>query len=158
MLKERFSLETLDEEVVTYGLTSFLLVHRLIERITENVGMSFGEFAVLMHLRGRKAEINLNHLKSNIIVFSGASITKIIDKLFRNGYVTRRVNPDSHREKLIRITPAGKKNIAKIMIDVKNLNVEMTRGFTDADKKRLLKDLMHVLRNGMAWDGKALPI
>jgi DNA-binding MarR family transcriptional regulator len=157
MLKERYSLETIEEEIVVYGLTSFLLLHRLIERFTENEGMSFGEFAVLMHLRGRKSEINLNVLKSNVIVFSGASITKIIDKLFRNGYVKRRVNPGSRREKLVKITPAGKKTVARLAAEFSKLSDGVTDGFSAADKKRLLKDLGQLLRNGMTIDGKYLP-
>ena len=152
MLRERFSIDDIDEEVVSYGVVGFLLIHRLIERTVERRGVSFGELMVLMHLRGRKEEIILNHVKQNLIVFSGASITKIVEKLVAGGLITRRVNPASRREKLIKATPAGKRMIAKLVKELKTLIKSVTKGFTVGEKRRLIRDMRSILGNALEVD------
>ena len=149
MLKGRFGYDDINEEVVGHGVISFMLIHRLIERVVEKSGVSFGEFIVLMHLRGRKDEINLNQLKQGLIIFSGASITKIVEKLVMAGFITRRVNPTSRREKLIKATPTGRKIIEKLANNLKKLNEEVVKGFDAAQKRQMLTICESVLRNAL---------
>lgn len=154
MLKERFGYDDINEEVVGHGVISFMLIHRLIERVVEKSGVSFGEFMALMHLRGRKEEINLNRLKQGLIIFSGASVTKIAEKLVLGGLITRRVNPSSRREKLIKATPAGRRMIDSLAGNLKKLNKEVVKGFSAAQKRQMLDICKAVLQNAMEAAGK----
>jgi len=155
MLKERFGYDDVNEEVVGHGVISFMLIQRLIERVVEKSGISFGEFMVLMHLRGAKGEMNLNQVKQGLIIFSGASITKVVEKLVNNGYVTRRVNPASRREKLIKATSAGRRLIERLVNGLKELNENVLEGFSPAEKSEMLVICARVLQNAIKASGKA---
>jgi DNA-binding MarR family transcriptional regulator len=149
LLRERFSLDDIDEELVAQGLLTFLFVHRLFEHTLSRTGLSFGEFIVLMHLRNRREELNLNQVKNNVLVFSSASITKIADKLVAGRLITRRVNPGSRREKLIKTTPAGNKTITKLIDDIKSQDKLLTRNLTADEKRLMVKMSDAILRNAV---------
>jgi len=149
LLKGRFFLDDIDEELVAQGLLTFLFVHRLFEQMVGGFGLSFGEFIVLMHLRNRKDELNLNQVKNNVLVFSGASITKIVDKLVGSGLITRRVNPSSRREKLIKATPAGNKMITTLIGDIKSQDKLLTKGLAADGKRLMVKWSDAILKNAL---------
>jgi len=147
MIEERLTLENSDEKVMVTGATAFSLYMHNAEKLAVASGLSYGDIIVLRHLHGRKEEINLRMLKESVMMLSGASITKITDKLVQKGYINRRENPKSRREKLIKITPAGEKAFAKLNKEVLMLSDKATKGFSSAEKNRLFNDLKVILTN-----------
>lgn len=63
------------------------------------------QFRALVVLRTR-GEVNLNRLADDLAV-SPSSAARMIDRLLAAGLVTRRQNPESRREVVIGLTPAG---------------------------------------------------
>jgi DNA-binding MarR family transcriptional regulator len=145
VIEERLVLENLNEKIMVTGTTACHLYLQHAEKAAGVLGFSFGEMVVLRHLRGRKEEMNLRTLKENVLMLSGASITKITDKLVRKGYIKRRENPASRREKLVKITPKGEKVFSKLMEEIHQLNTIVLKGFTVADKKHFYNGLKKLL-------------
>ena len=116
MLDKVVDLGNQNERVMATGAVAFFIYLHQAEKAASKFGLGFGDMIVLKHLDSRKDEIILRQLKDNIMMLSGASITKIIDKLFSLGYTERRENPDSRREKLVKITASGKPRAVTCMV------------------------------------------
>ena len=148
-MKKRFSLDDIDQELIAQGLLTFLYVNNLLVQLMAELGLSLGECLVLMDLRNRKDELNLNQVKNNLMVFSCSSITKMVDKLVGNGLITRRVNPTSRRERLIQATPSGRKTVALIVEVAKRQDKQLTKSLSLQEKKLMIKWLNLILHNAM---------
>lgn len=149
MIEERLNIVDIDTNILFHGSIAFALVTRAGERILKEHGLSSGEFAVLMHLNAHKTEINLSRVKQNTFLFSGASITKVAEKLLHKGCITRRENPKSRREKLVKITSAGEKLTVKVLKAYKVQYPKVLHNLSSSAKERLLKDLKIIFNNIM---------
>jgi len=147
MIEERLNLKDIDANILFHGAIAFVLVTRAGERILKGYGLSTGELAVLMHLNATKKEINLSQVKQNTFLFSGASITKVAEKLLNKGFITRRENPRSRREKLVKITPSGEKLTTKVLQAYDENYPKVMKGLSQSAKERLLKDLKIIFEN-----------
>ena len=147
MIEKRLNLKDIDANILFHGVIVFALVNRVAERILKKFGMSTGEFAVLLHLNATKEEINLSQVKQNTFLFSGASITKVAEKLLNKGFITRRENPRSRREKLVKVTSSGEKLTAKVLQAYKSNYPKIMEGLSQSAKDRLLKDLKIIFGN-----------
>lgn len=147
MIEERLNLKDIDGNILFHGAIVFALVTRAGERILKGYGLSTGEFAVLMHLNATKEEINLSQVKHNTFLFSGASITKVAEKLLNKGFITRRENPKSRREKLVKVTPSGEKFTTKVLQAYRENYPKVLKGLSQSSKERLLKDLKTLFGN-----------
>lgn len=154
MIEERLNIVDIDANILFHGSIAFALVTRAGERILKGRGLSSGEFSVLLHLNAHKKEINLSMVKQNTFLLSGASITKVAEKLMHKGYITRRENPKSRREKLVKITTAGEKLTAKVLQAYKAQYPKVLRNLSSSAKERLLKDLKIIFNNIMDLKGK----
>ena len=78
-------------------------------------GIGLSKYNVLLALEFQNNGEGLSQvqLADHLIVTPG-NITKIIDSLIKEGYVTRVVNPKSRRENIIKITQAGKDLVEQI--------------------------------------------
>jgi DNA-binding MarR family transcriptional regulator len=149
MIEERVKTDDINELIVLYGVISFALTMRIAERLLKEYKMSLGEYSVLLQLGAAKKEMNLSQVKQNTYLFSGASITKVAEKLLNKAYVTRRENPASRREKLVKITATGEKALAKVQRTFKSRYPSLLNGFSPNAKDRLLKDLKAYFTNVM---------
>jgi DNA-binding MarR family transcriptional regulator len=147
MIEDRIKVEGIDELIIFYGVTGFALTMRIAEKLLREYDMSLGEYAVLLQLSSRKEEINLSQVKENTYLFSGASITKVAEKLLNKGCITRRENPKSRREKLVKITPAGDKILAKVLRMFRSRYPEVLKGLSPAYKDKFLKELKNIFAN-----------
>ncbi len=148
-LRERFGYTDINEDVISHGVICFLFIHRLIERVVEKEGLSFGEFMVLLHLRGAKNEKNLGQVKHGLLIFCGASVTKVVEKLVKKRLISRRINPESRREKLIKATPDGRRMINKLVRKLRSLNDAVLEGFSLPQKQQMRAICNAVLSNAI---------
>ena len=100
------------------GVTAFSVDMKMTEKLAATSGLSIRDIIILTYLHSCKEEINLSVLKKGVRQLSGASITKIIDELVQNGFLNRRENPKSRREKLVRITSKGERIFAEAKKDI----------------------------------------
>ncbi|NGO79713.1 MarR family transcriptional regulator [Streptomyces sp. YC504] len=94
------------------------LLTRQLCLVYDKYGLSEGEFDVLAALRraGRPYERAPGELAAHTMVTTGA-MTKRIDRLERNGLVTRRRSAEDGRARVVALTPAGRKLIDRAFTD-----------------------------------------
>ena len=138
-LENSFELPDLDSKVFAYGYVAFSIARDLVEDFVGRYGLSIGEHTMLWHLRVTKGEVNLKEVKDSTYVYSGASITKVADKLLHKGYITRRENPASRREKLVKITPAGTKVCVQVLKNIRKVYGSFFSAFPATEKRKMLK-------------------
>ncbi len=116
-IQREWARERPDVDVSPQGVIGRL--HRLAGLLTEELclvyqryGLSEGEFDVLATLRraGEPFERAPGELAAFTMVTTGA-MTKRVDRLERNGLVTRRASESDGRGRVVALTPAGKQLI-----------------------------------------------
>ena len=154
VLEDNFQLSDMDTKVFAYGFVTTSLAVSVMENFLGRYGLSMGEFSMLWHLKGAKNELNLKQVKENTLIYSGASITKVADKLVHKGFITRRENPASRREKLVKITPSGSKLCGKVLGDSKKVYAGFFKGLSGTDKRSLLDYYKTVFVNVLGFQGE----
>src|SRR6266566_2468384 len=90
--------------------------HRALERLAtrsiESSEVGLSDFAVLEMLL-HKGPQPVNEIGRRIELTSGA-ITTAVDRLESRGLVTREPHPSDRRARIVRLTPAGKEQAAKV--------------------------------------------
>ena len=147
MVKNRLTSESQNERIMESSAVTYSLYLHSAEEHTGSIGLSFGDLIVLKHLYVQTDEINLSQLRDSVVMLSGASITKITEKLLQKGFIARRENPKSRREKLVKITANGKKAFTKLMKSIRKLNSVVLGGLTSAEKNNFLKMLGKIQAN-----------
>ena len=113
-IQAQWAKERPDVDVSPQGVIGRL--HRLANHLTAQLclvyarfGLSEGEFDVLATLRraGEPYELAPGRLAEHTMVTSGG-LTKRLDRLERNGLVTRRRSEADGRGRVVGLTPAGK--------------------------------------------------
>ncbi len=147
MLESRIKIKDLDETIIGLCIIDGGLLARKFEKIMAHRGLTFGDFSVLRQLYVDKGEMNLRSVKSATILFSGASITKVTDKLVKKGYINRRENPLSRREKLVKITPSGERLAEDVIRDARKQYGAILAGLNRPAKEQTAKALKLMTRN-----------
>src|SRR6266446_1126997 len=90
--------------------------HRTLERVAtrsiESSEVGLSDFAV-MEMLLHKGPQPVNEIGRRVELTSGA-ITTAVDRLESRGLVTREAHPSDRRARIVRLTPAGKEQAAKI--------------------------------------------
>lgn len=93
---------------------------------------------------------------SNSELARGAFVTRqsmnvLLQSLERDGYVTRPAEPTVGKVLPARLTPRGRRSLAKATVAVRSVEVRMLAGMTEAEQSdafRALKSMIHSLRDG----------
>lgn len=93
---------------------------------------------------------------SNSELARGAFVTRqsmnvLLQALERDGYVTRPAEPTVGKVLPARLTPRGRRSLAKATVAVRSVEVRMLAGMTEAEQSdafRALKSMIHSLREG----------
>src|SRR5437773_3356398 len=90
--------------------------HRALERLAtqsiESLEVCLSDFAI-MELLLHKGPQPVNEIGRRIALTSGA-ITTAVDRLEARGLVARQAHPTDRRARIVRLTPAGKEQAARI--------------------------------------------
>ena len=133
------------------------LLKRLMEPYFVRFGVSSSQWAVLAALhRGEceegRAALRLTDLGDRLIV-RPPSVTGVVDRLQRMGLVARTASSDDHRAKNVRLTPAGRDLVARIL-EHHPAQVRLAfQGLTGAEQgefQRLLDRLSSHLEGGVS--------
>ncbi|HKT02850.1 MAG TPA: MarR family transcriptional regulator [Rugosimonospora sp.] len=116
-VQQAWARERPDLDVTPQGVIGRL--HRLANHLTEQLcvvyrryGLGEGEFDVLAALRraGKPYQRAPGELAAHTMVTTGA-MTKRLDRLERDGLITRRASGDDRRGRVVALTPAGRRLI-----------------------------------------------
>ena len=132
------------DEDVKQSLKLFIVLSRVHKAITEQTnhffqahGVNPTEFAVL-ELLYHKGQQPLQKIGGKILLASG-SITYVIDKLEKRGFITRVNCPTDRRVTYAAISPEGKEFMSEIFPEhEKNLH-ELTNALTSEEKDQAIE-------------------
>ena len=132
----------LEQECIykTIGLYNSLI--KRLERVFAPFNISVSKFNILMVIKHQspKEGISQVDIGSKLIV-GDANIAKIANKLFEQGYITRKENPKDRRYNLLKITPKGSKLLDDVWIIYLNEVEKLTKSLTKKDKKQIIEIL-----------------
>ena len=117
------------------------LIKRL-ERVFAPFNISVSKFNILMVIKHQAPKEGISQvcIGSKLIV-GEANIAKIANKLFEQGYITRKENPKDRRYNLLKITSKGSKLLDNVWKIYLNEVAELTKSLNENDKKQIIKIL-----------------
>lgn len=112
--------------------------------VAGGVRVTIGQSGILFLLRDKDAR-SMTEL-SKALAVENPTLTGLIDRLERSGFVTRVPNPDDRRSFKICITPEGMEECAKAGPIINRMNDEVKSGFSREEIevfKRVLNSIFH---------------
>jgi MarR family transcriptional repressor of emrRAB len=80
------------------------------------------------------------------LVNKASDATRLVDKLERQGLVTRTPSVEDRRRMIVRVTPQGRKVFARLTPRIKKAHVTQMSGLSDTAKRELV-----TLLNSALW-------
>jgi DNA-binding MarR family transcriptional regulator len=93
-------------------LSCTMAIEKEVQRRFAEAGMTLPRFDVLAAL-DRHGEMNMGALSQALLVSNG-NVTQLVQKLVRDGLVEMRKPPADRRSSIVRMTPEGKKQFARL--------------------------------------------
>lgn len=104
--------------------------------------LSPAKFNLLMIVRYQgKAEGITQVAISERLIVSAGNITGLVERLVKDGLITRKQNPDNRRENIIKVTPKAEKLIDSLWDGYDKLVQELTNAVAAKDQPELAKIL-----------------
>ena len=103
-------------ENITYVLALvYNLLQTQVEKYLAPYGLNVVQFNLLMLAAYKNQGRGLNQVElAKSLIVSASNITKLVEKSVRTGLLTRQTNPNSRRENIICISPAGQKLLDRV--------------------------------------------
>lgn len=140
---------TATELVINLLVTATLLEGKL-DRLLRDSRLTVGSFNVLQVIAGDREPLTPSDIASRIAVpVTTATITGVLDTLERNNYIERRPHPSDRRRLHVRITPTGRRTLAKVVPHITHHEKQWTAALTKSERVQLtdgLAALQHDLR------------
>lgn len=115
------------------------------ERSFAHLELGFPEQVVVM-LLGSGGQMNQDQISKTLDVDKGA-IAKTLLKLEEKQLITRTINPENRREKLISITPSAHEIVGTMHSNYAAWTESVYAGISDADIAQFKKTLSHIAQN-----------
>lgn len=115
------------------------------ERNQACLGIGFPEQLVLMHLRAHGSS-NQESIATLLDIDKGA-VAKTIAKLEDKGLVTRKVNPENRREKLVSTKPAAEDVLETMRSNYQDFEQRMFEGLSNEEQQLMIELVGRVARN-----------
>ena len=112
------------------------------------LGLTPGQFAVLV-LIGANPGSSQSTL-ARVVGSSRSLMVRTVDRLERNGLVSRERAPGDRRSHAIILTPSGSEMVVRLKQDVASHERRVTSGLDDEDRDKLLQLLRQLNRDGPA--------
>jgi DNA-binding MarR family transcriptional regulator len=119
------------------------------EEVLRPLGMTVTHYSCLELLAQRPGLSNSELARGAFV--TRQSMNVLLQALERDGYVTRPAAAPVGKVLPARLTPRGRRSLAKASAAVRSVEVRMLAGMTEADRSeafRLLRSMVHSLRDG----------
>ncbi len=130
---------TLADEAVVSLLVAAEHLDQLIAPIWERHGITGDQYNVLRILRGAAPGGHPRHEIARRMIHRAPDVTRMLDRLVREGLVARVRNPDDRRESVATITRAGLARLERIDPDVLVVQTSVTASLRERDLKQLVR-------------------
>ncbi|GHO76206.1 hypothetical protein KSD_39770 [Ktedonobacter sp. SOSP1-85] len=120
---------------------------RVFER---KLGMSQARILIMSELLHER-EVSQAELQLRLGV-DGAAITRQVKQLEREGYISRRANPNDNRVSLVSLTPRGRRELTDLVKARLEFEDRVLDGIDSETRKHLRQVLKHIHSNIRALD------
>jgi DNA-binding MarR family transcriptional regulator len=118
------------------------------EAVLRPLGMTVTHYSCLELLAQRPGLSNSELARGAFVTRQSMSV--LLQTLERDGYVTRPAEPPVGKVLPVRLTPSGRRSLAKASAAVRSVEVRMLAGMTPAEQSdafRILRGMIHSLRD-----------
>src|SRR5271163_667067 len=124
-------------------------LHCALEAVLRPLGMTITHYACLELLAQRPGLSNSELARGAFV--TRQSMNVLLQALEREGYVTRPAEAPVGKVLPTRLTPRGRRSLAKATVAVRSVEVRMLAGLTETEQSaafRILHSMIHSLRDG----------
>jgi DNA-binding MarR family transcriptional regulator len=114
--------------------------------IVREAGLGSLEWRVLAVLESQAA-ISVGQLTQDVLSLQ-PTVTKLVQRLAAQGWVTLRDDPADQRRTLVAITPAGQKKVAPLISQAKAHETKVLAGLSATEVRRLKEQLRRLAQSG----------
>ena len=107
----------------------------------ENVRVTTAQAGILFLLKQKSGQ-SMSEL-SQVLSIDNSTLTGLIDRLERSGFVRRNSNPGDRRALNIDITDTGLRELEKAKAVIRRINEEIKAGFSEQEMESFKKVLQH---------------
>jgi len=133
------------EAVLNVFVTASLLAKEA-DRVLEAYGLTQAQFDILMLLRYQTEDGSADQTTlGRMLVVNRSNVTGLVDRMERDGLVTRLGDPADRRVKRVRMTPAGSRQLERAEPAYSARTREVMAGLTPA-KRATLCQLLETVR------------
>ncbi|QGN34446.1 MarR family winged helix-turn-helix transcriptional regulator [Microlunatus sp. Gsoil 973] len=125
------------------------VVRAAMEEVLRPLGMTVTHYSCLELLAQRPGLSNSELARGAFV--TRQSMNVLLQALERDGYVTRPAEAPVGKVLHTRLTPRGRRRLAKATVAVRSVEVRMLAGLTDTEQSdaiRILQSMIHSLRDG----------
>ncbi|HPC74048.1 MAG TPA: MarR family transcriptional regulator [Syntrophales bacterium] len=109
--------------------------------LKENVRVTIAQAGILFLLKQKTGQ-SMSEISQYLSV-DNSTLTGLIDRLERSGFVRRNSNPDDRRSLNIDITESGLRELEKAKVVIRRINEEVKEGFSEQEIESFKKVLQH---------------
>ncbi|VFQ47075.1 MarR family winged helix-turn-helix transcriptional regulator [Desulfoluna butyratoxydans] len=113
------------------------------------LGITTAQFPFLAELFHQKRPVTQNELSIGLCI-DPAATARALDQLEKKGLVTREVNPENRRQKLVAITPQAREMETDFYKVLGNASDTLVSGLSESDKQAALTLLDRIMANGIS--------
>ncbi len=117
-----------------------------IERLCREENLTEAHYRILwvLCLSGSREGLTMGEVVDGL-VNKASDATRLVDKLERQGLVTRTFSESDNRRVIVSVTTAGRRVFSRLTPKIKTMHVEQMDGLSVADKKKLVSLLNKAL-------------
>lgn len=128
-----------------------LMKSRVNQRLSE-IGLTFPQFLVIKHLYGQeRAEEGKSIVTPALIAenlgYDRPTVTGILDRLVKQGFVTREIHPGDRRSQRIGLTTKARELLQTMNVFFSEVNDQALSGFGEIEYHMFKDCLLRVMRN-----------
>ncbi|MGE0428676.1 MAG: MarR family winged helix-turn-helix transcriptional regulator [Hydrogenophaga sp.] len=116
------------------------------DNIVREAGLGSLEWRVMAVLDSQ-APISVGQLTQDVLSLQ-PTVTKLVQRLAAQGWVTLRDDPADQRRTLVAITPAGQKKVAPLIVQARAHEATVVAGLSTAEVRRLKEQLRRLAHSG----------
>ena len=140
-IRERIQQGRAFPSLASEAIISLAVAAEHLDQVTEAVcqrhGLTADQYNVLRILRGVHPEGHPRCEVARRMIHRSPDVTRMLDRLCRQGIVSRTRNPDDRRESIATITRAGLALLERVDPDLEQAHAELTAPLSEPELRRL---------------------
>lgn len=136
-IQQRGAFRSVAHEAVISLMVAADHLDQVAEAVFQRHGLTGDQYNVLRILRGVHPEGHPRCEIARRMIHRSPDVTRMLDRLCRQGVVSRTRNPDDRRESIATITRAGLALLERVDPDLQRAQAELTSPLSEAELRRL---------------------